>query len=195
MEIIRHRVNTPTEILSLAPEMGAEVDLRSENGQIILQHDAFKTGAAFETFLELWVKGPPRGTLILNPKEDGLETEAVKLLQKWNIERFFFIDLTLPTLVRLSVKEGFRKLAVRVSQYEPLEAAFLFDGRAEWAWLDCFNGVPPEPETLDILRSAFQTCLVSPELHGFPSTHIEKFRGLSAKVDAVCTKHPEMWIP
>src|SRR5690348_14334876 len=120
MQLIKHRVNDLALLASLPPGLGAEIDLRSRGHDLILHHDAFAEGARFADFLPQWQERP-RGTLILNPKEDGLENAILAELNKFRITDFFFLDLTLPTTVRLCVKEKVRRVALRYSEYEPRE--------------------------------------------------------------------------
>ena len=193
MLFIRHRVNSPDEWVRLAPGLGAEVDLRSRGDVIVLNHEAFEDGPSFESFLATWASGPRRGPLILNPKEDGLEKRAAAMCAAHGIDDWFFLDLSLPTMVRLSVKEGCRNVAVRVSEYESVEAAMRFAGLADWAWVDSFCGEPPDLVTLRVLAARFRVCLVSPELEGHPLGRIDDWRHLANEVHAVCTKRPEAW--
>lgn len=192
MDIIRHRVNLLSDLNQLPEGMGAEIDLRSFGEQIILNHEPFMPGALFGDFLDGWVK-KERGVLILNPKEDGLESQILSLLQQFDVSNFFFLDLTLPTIVRLAVKQGISKIAVRVSEYEPIEGVLKLEGKVEWVWVDSFSGEPTDPILLETLKGKFKTCLVSPELQGFSPDLIPKFRSLIPNISAVCTKHPDRW--
>jgi hypothetical protein len=186
-------VNTLEDLAALAPGLGAEIDLRTRGDEIVLNHEAFADGLPFAAFLSAWVAGPARGTLILNPKEDGLEGRAVARAEAAGVTDFFFLDLTIPTTVRMAVREGFRRIAIRVSEYEPAEAALRFAGLADWAWLDCFDGVPAPDAVVDALAGRFRICLVSPELEGYPRDRIAAFLPLAARADAVCTKFPSDW--
>jgi hypothetical protein len=193
MRLIRHRVNTLEELRALAPGLGAEIDLRSRGSELILRHDPFGEGERLSDFAAAWSSRGTTGTLILNPKEDGLERAAAEILHRNAIEDYFFLDLTVPAGVRLAFRESFTRHAVRVSEFESPDSALRFSGRAEWVWVDCFSGEPPEPTVLARLREHFHICLVSPELHGFASENIARFRRLGENVDAVCTKHPGLW--
>ncbi len=194
MDIVRHRVNTLSDLRTLPPHWGAEIDVRSAAGALVLQHEPFQPGAPWLAFLDEWAARPGRGLLILNPKEDGLETRLVADLAARGIERYVFLDLTLPTAVRLAVRQGFRRIAVRVSEYEPIEGALRFAGLVDWAWLDSFAPEPPSPALAEALRQHFRVCLVSPELQGHAPDALERFLPLAAHVDAVCTKVPERWL-
>ena len=44
MQIIRHRINHLAELAVLDRRWGAEIDIRSRNGRLILSHDPYKNG-------------------------------------------------------------------------------------------------------------------------------------------------------
>ena len=52
MLIIKHRVNTVSELKATPREFGVEVDIRPYDGQLILQHEPFISGESFEDFLQ-----------------------------------------------------------------------------------------------------------------------------------------------
>lgn len=193
VRIIRHRVNFINDATLLAHGLGAEIDVRSSANGLYLAHDPFSTGPDLADFLDIWTNGTPRGTLILNPKEDGLEGMLTREMARREIHDFFLLDLPMPTIVReLSAKN--RHVAIRVSEYEPVSAALAFSGMSDWAWLDSFSGRPPTQHDCEALISAgFRVCLVSPELQGHPVDLIDNFIHLAAFVDAVCTKFPYAW--
>lgn len=192
MRLIRHRVNTLRELAQLAPGLGAEIDLRSFGEDIVLNHEPFQPGDKLSEFLKVWSMAK-RGTLILNPKEDGLEKWVIPALAAHKVEDYFFLDLPHPTIVRLTVKEGQPKVALRVSAYETVESALTLAGKADWVWLDCFSGQPLSRDVIGALKGKFKLCAVSPELHAFPKENIAAFLPLVPDLDAVCTKHPDMW--
>jgi hypothetical protein len=191
LEIIRHRVNSVGEFRRLDPRDGAEVDIRSRRGRLILAHDPHVEGPSLERCLDVFARTHRDRLLILNPKEDGLDAQILPLLAERGIERIFLLDLTFPSIVRLSVRGGEARVALRVSEYEPACAARPLKRWADWAWLDCFSGRPASPAAVRALRRSFRVCLASPELEGYPPERIKLFRRLPA--DAVCTKHPELW--
>lgn len=195
MQIIRHRVNTVEELKAVRPEWGAEIDLRSDvnrPGRLHLAHDPWILGGDFEEWAFAAVKQNIRGPIILNTKEDGLETCALDILSRAGLKNFFFLDTQIPTLVKLGGKIE-ASFAVRLSRYEPRELASQFEGKARWVWVDCFDGIPMEAARLAPLVGKFKICLVSPELQGKPVETIPEFRSLLAHADAVCTKVPDRW--
>jgi hypothetical protein len=194
LEIIRHRQNLVTDLQTLEMEFGAEIDVRSRDNRLILSHDPFAPGDSFEEFLAGYAKTHSQRLLIVNTKEDGHEKAILALLAKYAVHHFFLLDTVLPTLVNLAVKYHERRAAVRVSEYEPVEMSDRFAGLVEWIWLDCFKGSPPTPETVRHLQKSFKVCLVSPELQGYPVDRIGSFKAILPGVQAVCTKHPELWV-
>ena len=191
--MIRHRVNTVKDLAAIRPQWGVEIDIRSRRGKLILNHEPHASGDLLETFLRDVKRRGIRGPIILNTKEDGHERAILALLEKIKIKNFFFLDSTLPTLVRLTMREKIRQVAVRVSEYEPFEFALSFKGRAEWIWLDCFSGKPPSLALVKKIRRYFRICAVSPELQGYSRERIATFRSLMPYLSAVCTKYPELW--
>lgn len=192
MEFVQHRVNTIQQLADLPLAYGCEVDLRTQGTQIILQHDPFKPGDQLIDYLDCWAQQGRQGLLILNTKEDGLESAVVDLLKQRSIDKFFFLDTALPTLIRKT--QTLNKFATRFSEFEPIEFTLKFKDRCEWVWLDSYEGSPFATETLDELQRSFKTCLVSPELLGFDRARIQKFKQEGRRYDAICTKHPGDWM-
>ncbi len=194
--MIKHRVNRISDIGSLQPEWGAEIDLRScvdRTGSLHLSHDPWTQGDPFEQWLEAFSK-KSSGPVIINTKEDGLEARAVELLNRVGFSNFFFLDTALPTLIRWTMEKNSSFFAVRISAYESVTGIEPFIGRAEWAWLDCFGGIPLDAETVIKAKKDFKICLVSPELQGVEVGRISEFKNIYPLADAICTKSPESWI-
>lgn len=192
MEKIVHRVNTLQDLQSVPRTMGVEVDLRSRGNEIIMNHDPFCNGEKFSEFCRHY----RHGTMVVNPKEDGLEGRAMEMLKENGVKNYFFLDLAMPTMVRLS-NAGESRMAVRFSKFEPLEAVLAMEGRADWVWVDCFDGFFLDEKSYGKMEGKFRICLVSPELQKYPKTeilaHKKRISEIGAKVDAVCTDCPQMW--
>jgi hypothetical protein len=189
--IIKHRVNQISQLAQHDPQLGIEIDLRSlvgERGKIHLSHDAWTQGDDFEVWLDLFSKKKVQGPLILNTKEDGLEERCFDLLAQREITNFFFLDTTIPTLVRLG-KSSSSSFSVRFSRFENLELCFGLKEQAAWVWVDCFDRVPVDVNSLQKLRDhGFKVCLVSPELQGGNQDDLARFKHLLFYADAICTK-------
>lgn len=193
MRIIRHRVNTLAALRAVHPSHGAELDVRSVGSRLVLNHEPFEDGETLEDFLACYAQRGLAGTLIFNPKEDGLEREILRMARRFQIQDFFFLDLTMPTTVRCSMREGIADIAVRVSEYEPIEAALRFRRKVRWIWLDCFTGKPAKSGLIRALKGHFKVCAASPELQGYAEQAIRDFEPLIPLLDAVCTKRPDLW--
>jgi hypothetical protein len=185
-----HRINTAAVLKGTPSEYGVELDLRSDGEQIYIHHEAFEKGEKFED----WLQEYHHAGLILNTKCEGMEEQLLGLMQKHAISNYFFLDLSLPFLVKY-LNRGVRNIAVRYSEYEPLEFVKKFSGKVDWVWVDCFDGQPVSPDILKELASHFRTCIVSPELQGYEVERIAEFRAAWAQqpIDAVCTKRPDLW--
>jgi hypothetical protein len=194
MKFIAHRRNTIEELIATPHQYGVEVDIRSEQGQLIIHHDPFTSGADFED----WLKHYRHGTLILNVKEEGLEARLIALMQRYRITDYFFLDQSFPFLVKWS-QLGERRCAVRVSEFESIATALALSGKIDWVWVDCFNYFPLNGQDAKKLKNAgFKLCIVSPELQGRnPEIEIPQLAMLLKErnivPDAVCTKRMELW--
>ncbi len=190
MILIAHRINTAAQLQDVPPEYGVEVDLRDRGERLILQHDPFKDGEDFETYLSHY----RHRLIILNVKSERVEHRALELMRRFGVEDYFFLDSSFP-MIRLLSEQGERRIAVRFSEHEPVESALAVAGRAEWVWVDCFTRMPLTPESYTELKSHFRLCAVSPELQGRPVTEIAAYaeRLRPYPVDAVCTKRPDLW--
>lgn len=187
---INHRVNNILELKKLKTSHGVELDLRYHNSDIILNHDPFAKGEKFEDFLKEF----KLNFIILNIKSEGIEEEVLRLVEKYEVPDYFFLDTSIPFMIKY-INRGWNKFAVRFSEYEPLELSLKFKDKVEWVWVDCFNFLPMDNITYLELKKHFKICIVSPELQGHELSMIEKFkRQLSSfEIDAVCTKRPDLW--
>lgn len=187
---IAHRINTIEMLKQVPSEYGLELDLRYQGDRIIIHHDPYVEGEDFEDYLKHY----QHQLIILNLKSEGLEDKVLELVKAAGVKNYFMLDLSLPYLVKYS-KHGVKDIAIRYSEYEPIELAMNFAGKVDWVWLDCFNGYYLPDEDYEKLRANFKLCMVSPELQGMPIEEIANFKKqLGTKtLDAVCTKKPELW--
>jgi hypothetical protein len=191
MLLIEHRVNTADHLARVPSDRGVEIDVRDYDGDLRLVHDPLESGER----LADWLRGYRHALVIFNVKCDGLEGRIQALAARQGIDAYFFLDVAHPTLVSL-VRRGERRVAVRYSEYEPIEFALAFAGQAEWCWVDCFTRLPLDASTYNQLRQHFKLCVVSPELQKHPRGRIADFRqSLAAMpVDAVCTDFCADWL-
>lgn len=194
MNIIAHRRNTVAELDATPTNYGVEVDIRSYGPRLVIHHDPYVEGEDFER----WISRYRHGTLILNVKEEGLEQRLLQSMAAHGIDDFFFLDQSFPFLVK-TARQGERRCAVRVSEFEQIDTALSLAGRIDWVWVDCFTRFPLSRDDAFRLRTAgFRLCLVSPELQQRTDPQeIPALRRLLAELDiqadAVCTKLPERW--
>ena len=192
MLYIAHRINTAAQLAAVPPEYGIELDLRDDRDRIVLQHDPFIDAKAedFEEFLA----GYRHRCLIANVKSERIEHRVAEMLQQFGIQDYFFLDSSFP-MMRLLASRGETRQAVRFSEYEPIEYALAMAGRVDWVWVDCFTRLPLCDESYAALSKHFRICIVSPELQGHSTDRIAEFADLLRpyRVDAVCTKRPELW--
>jgi len=187
MEYIAHRINTIDELKNIPKEFGVELDLRDHEDRLILQHDPFKDGEDFEEYLKHY----NHGTMILNIKSERIEYQVLKLLKKYNIKKYFFLDSSFPMIFLLS-KEGEKNIALRFSECEGIDTILNMQGKVKWIWVDCFTKLPIDKENYNLLKKrGFKFCLVSPELQGQQEKLIEYKQHLEDEniiFDAICTK-------
>ena len=194
MKIIAHRRNTLQALLETPTQYGVEVDIRSYEDKLIIHHDPFVQGELFEP----WIAAYQHGTLILNVKEEGLESALTALMTHHNIKDYFFLDQSFPFLIK-SAGAGNSCCAVRVSEFESIDTALTLAGKIDWVWVDCFTHFAlSHNEAIRLQQAGFQLCLVSPELQGRQADSaipelIALLKERNIKPEAVCTKQPSLW--
>ena len=194
MLYIAHRINDINQLKQTPSEMGVEIDIRSNGQDLILQHDPFTAGSKFYD----WLKYYQHELIILNIKEEGLEERILSYLNEFHIKNYFFLDQSFPFLVK-SAQQGQKQSAVRVSEYESFKTVKNLAGKVDWVWIDYFTKFPLDPsEVKELKQLGFQLCMVSPELQNYdPEIEICKlanlFESTEIKLDAICTKRPDLW--
>jgi hypothetical protein len=201
MIIICHRINKIEELKKIPREYGVEVDIRGYGDKILLNHDIIDNSEKYDE-LEEYLKNFQHSFIIFNIKEAGYEQKVIDLAKKYNIKNYFLLDVEFPYLYKATRKEGFRKIAVRYSEAEPIEfveAQMSTSGEPllDWVWIDTNTLLPLDKKIVEKL-SKFKTCLVCPERWGRPediSTYIEKMKFLNFKPNAVMTslKYSNLW--
>jgi hypothetical protein len=193
--IIIHRCNTVNQLRSIPKKYGVEIDIRTYKDQLVLHHDPFVKDA--ETFQD-WINHFEHESIILNVKEEGLEEKLIKIMKDYEINNYFFLDQSFPFLVKYANK-GYKKSAVRFSEFESIDTVLSLSGKIEWVWIDYFSHFPLNSENSYLLHDkGFNICLVSPELQGFnPEVEIVKLQNFiknnDISFDTVCTKYPLLW--
>ncbi len=183
-----HRVNTISGLARVPPGCGVEIDIRNEGSRLILNHEPFEGGESFEDFCSAY----NHKLLVLNVKTEGIEEEVLKTVKRHGIKDYFFLDLTFPKILELSAK-GEKNIAVRFSEYEPIENALCLKGKVKWVWVDTFTKLPLTKKIYQkISKASFKVFLVSPERWGRLGD-IKKYKKFFKKekilIDAVMASH------
>ena len=192
--IICHRKNTIKQLVATPTKYGVEIDVRSFNNEIILNHEPIKKGEK----LDNWIKKFNHKFLIINIKEEGLEVYIKKILKKKNIKEFFFLDQSFPFLIK-TLNTNEKRCAVRFSEYEDINTVINLKKKIKWVWVDHFTKFPLNKSVSYFLKkNKIKICIVSPELvKNNSSKKLEKLKNFIQKkkkhIDAVCTKNPEIW--
>ena len=167
---------------------GIEIDIRDSGKNLIVVHDPFKKGVLLKSFLKFY----KHKILIANIKSERIEDQVIKVLKKYNISNYFFLDSSFPKIIDLA-KKKFKKIALRISFYESFYTAKNLKGKINWIWYDTFKGMPKNLSELKYLKYNlnYKICLVCPKLHN-PKTllNLKKIQIIKKKklIDAICTK-------
>ena len=192
--IICHRKNTIKQLIDTPTEYGVEIDVRSYNNKIILNHDPMKNGE----FLDNWIRKYNHKFLIINIKEEGLEKYIIKILKNKKIKDFFFLDQSFPFLIK-TLNSNETRCAIRFSEYEDIKTINNLKKKINWVWVDHFSKFPLNKSISNSLKKKnIKICIVSPEIVKKTSIqNLKKLKNFIQKknihIDAVCTKNPEIW--
>ena len=191
MEFISHRVNTIKELSRVPNDHGVEIDLRDYGEKIVIQHDPFVSGEDFEKYLRHY----NHSTMILNIKSERIEYSVLKLLKKYKINKYFFLDCSFPMINSLS-NSGEKNIALRFSEFEGIDTIINMKNKVNWIWVDCFSKFPLSIDNFYLLKSlGYKLCLVSPELQGHSKYIQDKLKEKMKLIpfDAICTKNSKKW--
>ena len=187
MIFVSHRINTIKKLNKTPKFYGVEIDLRDYKKKIILSHDPFKSGDSFYEFLKIY----DHKFLILNVKSEGIENDILKIIKKFNIKNYFFLDCSFPSIIKL-IKINNRNIAIRISDYESFDNLKKMKYLVKWVWLDCFKTIPLNQKNYNLIKKyKFKICLVSPELHGRKINNkrvIDLIKRKKIRIDMLCTK-------
>ena len=184
MEIIIHRINKIKELKKIPINFGTEIDIRSNNSQLILSHDPFLKGDKLINYLENY----KHKTLVLNLKEAGIEKTVLNIVKKYSIKSYFLLDVEMPYMYTAN-KGGQKNIAVRFSEYEDIALADHFKDKLKWVWIDTATKLPLNQDNIKTL-SKFKSCLVCPERWGRVKDIVKYkkiLKKLNYKPDAVMT--------
>jgi len=192
--IICHRKNTIKQLVEVPTNFGVEIDVRSYKNKIILNHSPMEIGES----LDKWLKFYKHKFLIINIKEEGLETYIYKILKKNKIKDFFFLDQSFPYLIK-TLNSNEKRCAIRFSEYENEKSIYNLKKKINWVWVDHFTKFPLNKRIANnFKKKKIKICIVSPELvKKSQRNKIKNLKNFIKKnkihIDAVCTKNPEIW--
>jgi hypothetical protein len=205
--IIKHRCNDISQLINTDINYGIEIDLRNHGNSLVVVHDPFDTsGPLFSD----WMQEFRHKFLIINVKEEGLESKILDVLKNTTVQNnYFILDESFPFIHKWAAL-GINNFAIRVSEFESSHTAInlqiwlnKINKRVDWIWADCFQLNPMPLSTFSTLKiHGFKICFVSPELHIVDqpeswnlviSHFVEYLKFNNIIPDAVCTKVPENW--
>jgi len=197
MIIIKHRRNSIRSLKMTPKKFGVEIDLRTFNKDIIVEHEPFINSTKFID----WIKYYKHKFLILNIKEERIEFHILKILKKYKISDYFFLDSTIPMIDTLNKKKFF-DIALRISFYENhksyIDLAYK-NIKNKWIWLDTIDGnIPISLKQLQLLKNiGYRICMVSPELplksRANMNSFEKRYKAFFNYIDAICTKKSNFW--
>lgn len=192
MIIVSHRVNTIAGLENTPTHYGVEIDIRGEGGRLLLSHDPIDSTKSYDE-LGAYLDAYQHAFVIFNLKEAGYEARVMEMAAARGITEYFLLDVEFPYLYRATRKEGVRKIAVRYSEAEPIEAvlAQVYDGQPllDWVWIDTNTQLPLDVGVIKQLEP-FKTALVCPDRWGRPDdvpAYIAHMKSLGFKPDLVMT--------
>ena len=200
MEILSHRgywkkINEKNSLLAFKRSFelgfGTETDIRDYNSKLVISHDmATKDSILLEEFFEIYCNNDKKLPLALNIKADGLQTELINLITKYEIENYFVFDMSVPDGVqylahKLNVFTRKSEYEIHPAYYEESIGIWLDEFKDNWITLN---------EIKSHLLKGKKVCIVSPELHRreYLSVWMEylKINSLSANL-MICTDFPD----
>ena len=193
MIICCHRINTIRELKNIPQNYGVEIDINIFGKKLCLSHDPGVKGELLDTFFSYY----KHRFVILNVKSEGLEKKVFKILNKYKVKNFFFLDSSFPFIYKLS-KILTKNFAIRISDYENINTALNMKNKVNWVWLDCFKNYSFSINDLNKLkRNNFKLCLVFPDLHGREVrkkdiNFFKKLKKNNLSIDLICIKHKNL---
>ena len=193
---IAHRQNNLKNfnILKKLKFDGIEIDLRSSDKKIIINHDPFKKSLDFLKKIKSFKKF----FLIIDIKSYGISFKVYKYLISKKF-KFLLLNLTQPEFFEMISKGVSKNLFLRYSIYEKLNFNQKKINKINWIWVDFFeNFFLPKKDFLYFKKFKKKICLTSPDLVGKPKSEIKKYikylNSNSIKVDMVCVKQKNIGI-
>ena len=154
---------------ALKEGFGIETDIKNNSGELYISHDIIDEKEnnlyRLEELLEYYSSGKFEGYLGINIKEDGLGSKLSMLINRYNIEKYFVFDMSIPEI--FNIKKYIKNIFVRHSDYEDSYIFKEIYPKPKGIWLDSFKvNYDPLKEIKTLLNDWDNVAIVSPELHG-----------------------------
>jgi hypothetical protein len=156
-KFICHRVNDIKQLNEIPMMFGVEIDIRDN---LIVRHDPpianlsdagqNESGETLEDYLSHY----NHEMIIFNIKCERLELECLKLIEKYNIKNYFFLDTNIPMMVHLNKYYNNQNISARFSEFEPIEYFEKIKNMVSWVWVDCMNHFPLTREIYEKMKEA-----------------------------------------
>ena len=96
------------------------------------------------------------------------------------------------------VQINFKKMAIRFSEYEPIEISKKFINKVDWIWIDTYTKLPVNFTNIKTIKK-FKSCIVCPERWGREKDikkYFYKMRKMNFLPDSVMTskKNSLKWL-
>lgn len=195
MLFIAHRINSVEDLRQVPKSYGIEIDVRMDTDSIILGHDPGLDGITLSSYLQHY----QHDFLIVNVKTEKIEKYIISLLKEKNIENYFFLDSSMSSIVKMSIRAE-KRFCGRISEYESIESIELSKDLVDWVWVDCFTKFSLTSEIYRRLTGQLnkKICLTSPDLVGRPEDiplHAKMIKSSGFFPNAICCKlsNIELW--
>lgn len=173
---------------------GIETDIRDYNERIVISHDLpNKSSVILDDLFDLYSECKCILPIAINIKSDGLQSELIKSIKKYDIKNYFVFDMSVPDAI------GYCRSNIRVytrqSDYEITPSFYVL---ANGVWIDEFDRSWISREIIDThLDNAKEVCIVSPELHNRDYRKTWEFfrqieREIGKDILSLCTDLPEL---
>ncbi len=158
-KIIIHKVNSSRHLNNLDNNYGVEIDIRANQGELVLSHDPLDEEDSPEQLVN-YLKSVEERLIIANVKESGIEENLITKMKKFT-NNFFLLDCEMPFIIKNYEKFG-EHLSVRFSNLESIETVNNFAGKVKWLWVDTYKEIDFELLVSENINS-FKKVFVSPE--------------------------------
>ena len=160
MQYIVHEVNTIEKLQKIPKNFGIEIDIRLLYNELVLGHDIQKNSVPLNIFLKEY----DHSLIVANIKESGIEDLTFSTFEKFNVNKFFLLDVEFPYIYKNFKTRG-DYLSLRFSELEPKFLNTTLIDKVHWLWIDSFTKLPIDKESVKYFKK-FESCLVSPSRWG-----------------------------